>query len=123
MKKLLSFTIFASMLVACGSDTPKADDTPDIVVKKCLKLVIEEDKQAVKCFNFKSEDEKILLEKMSYKAKGIKEMGSVKSIKTNLDYELGGSARVRYKVTLNNGESFSKMAELTKINNTWYMER
>lgn len=74
MKKLLSFAIFASMLVACGSDTPKADDTPDIVVKKCLKWVIEEDKQAVKCFNFKSEDEKnILLEKMSYKAKGIKE--------------------------------------------------
>ncbi|MBZ7982596.1 hypothetical protein AVBRAN12640_08610 [Campylobacter sp. RM12640] len=124
MKKLLSFAIFASMLVACGSDTPKADDTPDVVVKKCLKLVIEEDKQAVKCFNFKSEDEKnILLEKMSYKAKGIKEMGSVKSIKTNLDYELGSSAGVRYKVTFNNGESFSKMAELTKINNTWYMER
>lgn len=33
MKKLLSFAIFASMLVTCGSDTPKADDTPDIVVK------------------------------------------------------------------------------------------
>ncbi|MBT0881275.1 MULTISPECIES: hypothetical protein [unclassified Campylobacter] len=75
MKKLLSFAIFTSMLVACGSDTPKADDTPDIIVKKCLKLMIEGDKQAVKCFNFKSEDEKILLEKMSYKAKGIKKNG------------------------------------------------
>lgn len=72
MKKLLSFAIFASMLVACGSDTPKADDTPNIVVKKCLKLVIEEDKQAVKCFNFKSEDKKILLEKCLIKQRALK---------------------------------------------------
>ncbi|MBZ7991941.1 MULTISPECIES: hypothetical protein [unclassified Campylobacter] len=86
--------------------------------------MIEEDKQAVKCFNFKSEDEKnILLEKMSYKAKGIQEMGSVKSIETSLDYELGSSAGVRYKVTFNNGESFSKEIDLININNTWYMER
>lgn len=122
MKKLLSFAIFASMLVACGSDTPKADDTPDIVVKKCLKLMIEGDKQAVKCFNFKSEDEKnSFLEKMSDEAKYIKEEGGIKSIETILGPELGGSAEVRYKVTFNSGQSFSKMAELTKINNTWYM--
>ncbi|MBT0881276.1 MULTISPECIES: DUF4878 domain-containing protein [unclassified Campylobacter] len=50
-------------------------------------------------------------------------MGSVKSIETSLDYELGGSAGVRYKVTFNNGESFSKEMNLIKINNTWYMER
>lgn len=60
--------------------------------------MIEGDKQAVKCFNFKSEDEKnILLEKMSYKAKGIKEMGSVKSIETSLDYELGGKVELDIK--------------------------
>lgn len=58
---------------------------------------------------------------MSYKAKGIKEMGSVKSIETSLDYELGGEAGVRYKLTFNNGESSSKEIGLIKINNTWYM--
>lgn len=61
------------------------------------------------------------LERMSYETKGIKEIGGVKSIETSLGYELGGSAEVRYKVTFNSGQSFYKMAKLTKINNTWYM--
>lgn len=42
MKKLLGFLVFTVMLVACGSYTPKAGDTTNVVAKIVLMRMLKE---------------------------------------------------------------------------------
>ncbi|ULO00987.1 DUF4878 domain-containing lipoprotein [Campylobacter sp. RM5004] len=122
MKKLLSFATLAIMFVACGSDTP------DVVVKKCYNAFFEGDaKQFAKCFYFQSEDErreytKRLTEDLSYIKTKIVEKGGIKSIETNILDISESKAKVSSVITHNNGRTENHKMNLTKINNTWYMD-
>ncbi|WP_267523777.1 DUF4878 domain-containing protein [Campylobacter sp. MG1] len=133
MKKLLSFLVFAFMLVACGNYVPKAGDAPEVVAKKCLDMYstfeINQMKQYAKCIQENKRQEFLTyIDNLADNIKSKKEefmekTGGIKSLETKLSVLFEDTAEVKVLVTFKNGESSDNYEDLIKINDTWYFKR
>lgn len=131
MKKLLSITAIAVMFVACGNDSP------DVVVKKCMSAVYKFDaKQLLDCSYYKTEDErnrasKKIMEQLERQKKDLAKMNKKiedidVSIETSIINELENVAKVKAILTMKmdgKEEKFESTENLIKKDNKWYMEK